>query len=46
MKVQASVKVRKTCKGCKIVRRTKGKDLKKTVFVICKVNPRHKQRQG
>jgi large subunit ribosomal protein L36 len=38
MKVQASVKRR--CKDCKIVRR-KGR-----VYVICKSNPKHKQRQG
>jgi len=38
MKVQASVKAR--CAQCKVVRR-RGK-----VFVTCKANPRHKQRQG
>lgn len=38
MKVQASV--RRICENCKIVRR------KGVVRVICKVNPRHKQRQG
>ncbi|MCB0711691.1 MAG: 50S ribosomal protein L36 [Chlorobi bacterium] len=38
MKVQASVK--KICDGCKIVRR------KGVVRVICKKNPKHKQRQG
>ncbi|MDD2548400.1 MAG: 50S ribosomal protein L36 [Candidatus Pacebacteria bacterium] len=38
MRVKASVK--KICKDCKIVRR-KGR-----VYVICKVNPKHKQRQG
>ncbi len=38
MKVSASVKRR--CEHCKIIRR-KGK-----VVVICKRNPRHKQRQG
>jgi large subunit ribosomal protein L36 len=38
MKVRASVK--KICKDCKIVRR-KGK-----LYVICKKNPKHKQRQG
>jgi len=38
MKVKASVK--KRCEDCKIVRR-RGK-----VYVICKKNPRHKQRQG
>jgi large subunit ribosomal protein L36 len=38
MKVQASVK--KICDGCKIIRR------KGVVRVICKKNPKHKQRQG
>ncbi|MBD3224054.1 MAG: 50S ribosomal protein L36 [Caldithrix sp.] len=38
MKVQASV--RKICDGCKIVRR------KGEVRVICRKNPKHKQRQG
>lgn len=38
MKVQASVKT--MCDGCKIVRR------KGVVRVICKKNPKHKQRQG
>ncbi|MCY3885204.1 MAG: 50S ribosomal protein L36 [Gammaproteobacteria bacterium] len=38
MKVRASVK--KMCRNCKIVRR------KRTVYVICKTEPRHKQRQG
>ena len=38
MKVQASVK--KMCRNCKIVRR------KRVVRVICKAEPRHKQRQG
>ena len=38
MKVQASVKRR--CNHCKIIRR------KGVVRVICKNNPRHKQRQG
>ncbi|MBU2025445.1 MAG: 50S ribosomal protein L36 [Patescibacteria group bacterium] len=38
MKVNASVK--KMCRDCKIVRR-KGR-----VYVICKKNLRHKQRQG
>ncbi|MCF7835850.1 MAG: 50S ribosomal protein L36 [Candidatus Marinimicrobia bacterium] len=37
MKVRVSVK--KICKDCKTVRR-KGR-----IFVICKKNPRHKQRQ-
>ncbi|MFA5386205.1 MAG: 50S ribosomal protein L36 [Candidatus Paceibacterota bacterium] len=38
MKVQPSVK--KICKNCKTVRR-RGR-----IFVICKKNPKHKQRQG
>lgn len=38
MKVQASVK--KRCENCKIIRR------KGVVRVICKRNPKHKQRQG
>ena len=38
MKVQASVK--KRCPDCYTVRR------KKRVYVYCKKNPKHKQRQG
>ncbi len=38
MKVRSSVK--KICEHCKIIRR------KCTIRVICKKNPRHKQRQG
>ena len=38
MKVKAAV--RKLCAKCQIVRR------KGYVYVICKANPRHKQRQG
>lgn len=38
MKIRASVK--RVCEGCKVVRR-KGR-----VYVICSLNPRHKQRQG
>jgi len=38
MKVQSSVK--KICGKCKVVKR------KGVVRVICKANPRHKQRQG
>ena len=38
MKVRASVK--KVCENCKVIRR------KGTVRVICKANPRHKQRQA
>ncbi|MCK4777671.1 MAG: 50S ribosomal protein L36 [Actinomycetia bacterium] len=38
MKVRASVK--KICNDCKIIKR------KGVVRVICKKNPKHKQRQG
>ncbi len=38
MKVRASIK--KVCEKCKIIRR------RGIVRVICKANPRHKQRQG
>jgi len=38
MKVRASVK--KICRGCKVVKR------EGVVRVICKTEPRHKQRQG
>ncbi|MEK7062778.1 MAG: 50S ribosomal protein L36 [Patescibacteria group bacterium] len=38
MKVKASVK--KICAKCQVVRR------RGLVCVICKANPRHKQRQG
>jgi large subunit ribosomal protein L36 len=38
MKVQSSV--RKRCNHCKVIRR------RGVVRVICKINPRHKQRQG
>ncbi len=38
MKVRASIK--KICKDCQVVRR-KGR-----LYIICKVNPKHKQRQG
>jgi large subunit ribosomal protein L36 len=38
MKVRASVK--KVCRNCKIIRR------RGAVRVICKTEPRHKQRQG
>ena len=37
MKVRVSVK--KMCPQCKVIRR------RGTIRVICKVNPRHKQRQ-
>lgn len=38
MKVRASVK--RICEACRIIRR------KGVIRVICKVNPRHKQKQG
>lgn len=38
MRVRASVK--KVCRDCKVVKR------KGVVRVICKTEPRHKQRQG
>ncbi|MEK7175930.1 MAG: 50S ribosomal protein L36 [Patescibacteria group bacterium] len=38
MKVKAAV--RKKCAQCQIVRR------KGYVYVVCRANPRHKQRQG
>ena len=38
MKVKPSVK--KLCGHCKVVRR------KGIVYIICKANPKHKQRQG
>ncbi|MBL6811775.1 MAG: 50S ribosomal protein L36 [SAR86 cluster bacterium] len=38
MKVRASVK--KICKDCKLVKR------RGTVYVICKTDQKHKQRQG
>ncbi|MBU4223878.1 50S ribosomal protein L36 [Patescibacteria group bacterium] len=38
MKVKTSVK--KFCNSCKLVKR-KGR-----IYVICKKNPKHKQRQG
>ena len=38
MKVRASIK--KICKDCKIVKRGL------TLRVVCKSNPKHKQRQG
>ncbi|GMX58809.1 MAG: 50S ribosomal protein L36 [Candidatus Microsyncoccus archaeolyticus] len=38
MKVKPSIK--KICKDCKIVKR-EGR-----IYVICKKNPKHKQRQG
>ncbi|MBU0708624.1 50S ribosomal protein L36 [Patescibacteria group bacterium] len=38
MKVRSSVKT--FCESCKIVRRAR------VLYVICKRNPKHKQRQG
>ena len=38
MKVRASVK--KICKDCKLVKR------RGVLRVVCKLNPKHKQRQG
>lgn len=43
MKVRASVK--KICKDCFVYLRRNGKG-KRIVRVGCKVNPKHKQRQG
>jgi large subunit ribosomal protein L36 len=42
MKVRASIK--KICKDCKVVVRKKRH--KRTHFIICDANARHKQRQG
>ncbi|SZF01432.1 unnamed protein product [Blumeria hordei] len=44
MKVRSSVK--KMCEGCKAVIRKGGKKGKGSVYIICKLNPKHKQRQG
>ncbi|QNS02105.1 MAG: 50S ribosomal protein L36 [Buchnera aphidicola (Pentalonia nigronervosa)] len=38
MKVQASVKI--LCRHCRIIKRNN------VVRVICKIDPKHKQRQG
>ncbi|MBI2474250.1 MAG: 50S ribosomal protein L36 [Candidatus Taylorbacteria bacterium] len=38
MRVKASVK--KICPKCSVVRRGR------SIYIICKANPRHKQRQG
>ncbi|MBI4691878.1 MAG: 50S ribosomal protein L36 [Candidatus Terrybacteria bacterium] len=38
MKIRASVK--KICKDCKMVRR-RGR-----IYIICRKNPKHKQKQG
>jgi len=44
MKTRSSVK--KLCEGCKSVRRKGGKKGPGTVYIICSLNPKHKQRQG
>ncbi|KAL2060550.1 hypothetical protein VTL71DRAFT_9191 [Oculimacula yallundae] len=44
MKVRSSVK--KLCEGCKSVRRKGGKTGRGHVYIICSLNPKHKQRQG
>ncbi|EPE27727.1 Ribosomal protein L36 [Glarea lozoyensis ATCC 20868] len=44
MKVRSSVK--KLCEGCKSVRRKGGKKGRGHVYIICSLNPKHKQRQG
>mmetsp|Transcript_7387 Transcript_7387/g.26292 ORF Transcript_7387/g.26292 Transcript_7387/m.26292 type:complete len:105 (+) Transcript_7387:151-465(+) len=38
MRVKASVK--RMCEACKVVRR------RRRVYIVCKANPKHKQRQG
>ncbi|KAG5981353.1 hypothetical protein E4U55_003009 [Claviceps digitariae] len=44
MKVHSAVK--KRCEHCKVVRRKAGKRHNGYLYVICKANPRHKQRQS
>ncbi|KAI9899209.1 hypothetical protein N3K66_005670 [Trichothecium roseum] len=44
MKVHSAVK--KRCEHCKVVRRKAGKKHNGYLYIICKANPRHKQRQG
>ncbi|RCI12297.1 hypothetical protein L249_0273 [Ophiocordyceps polyrhachis-furcata BCC 54312] len=44
MKVHSAIK--KRCEHCKVVRRKSGKRHTGYLYVICKANPRHKQRQG
>ncbi|RMD76734.1 50S ribosomal protein L36 [Candidatus Dojkabacteria bacterium] len=50
MKVKSSIK--KRCIHCYIVKRNKFKrlngklEVRPTYYVYCKVNPKHKQRQG
>jgi large subunit ribosomal protein L36 len=43
MKVRASAK--KICKDCRVIRRRNGRG-KPTIRIVCRVNPKHKQRQG
>ncbi|QJC34145.1 50S ribosomal protein L36 [Enterobacteriaceae endosymbiont of Donacia cinerea] len=38
MKVRTSIK--KLCRHCKIIRRNR------VIYVFCKIDPKHKQRQG
>ncbi|QUC18428.1 uncharacterized protein UV8b_02669 [Ustilaginoidea virens] len=44
MKVHSSVK--KRCEHCKVVRRKAGKRHNGYLYIVCKANPRHKQRQS
>lgn len=44
MKVRSSVK--KLCEGCKSVKRKGGKKGAGTIYIICSLNQKHKQRQG
>ena len=43
MKVRASAKA--ICDNCRIIRRSNGQG-KRVIRVVCRVNPKHKQRQG
>ncbi len=43
MKVKASIK--KRCKDCYVVKR-KSREGKAKIYIYCKKNPNHKQRQG
>ncbi|KAG8422008.1 hypothetical protein J3459_010810 [Metarhizium acridum] len=38
--------VKKRCEHCKVVRRKAGKRHNGYLYIICKANPRHKQRQS
>ncbi|HXN54540.1 MAG TPA: 50S ribosomal protein L36 [Mycoplasmatales bacterium] len=40
MKIESSLRLNPNCLSCKFVRR------KKKLRIICKLNPRHKRRQG